>query len=112
MSKQIAITYEDKKYTLEYSRISVATMEKQGFRLGEVQDKMATMIPLMFSGAFIMHHPNEKQATVDKIFNNIDDKQKLVGALSDMIIDCYNSLFLEDNNTKEDEKKASWEIVD
>ena len=52
MSK-IVLTHEKKEYVLEYSRQSVKQMEGQGFVLGEITNKPMTMIPMLFSGAFI-----------------------------------------------------------
>lgn len=111
MSKQIKLNYDNKEYILEYNRKSVSAMEVLGFNAKEVDDKMATMIPLMFQGAFIMHHPSIKIALINEIYDKVEDKMKLMNTLSNMINDCYQSL-LADNDKKEDDgKNVSWEIM-
>ena len=58
---------EGREYTLEYSRKSVVKAENAGLDVNQLESKSMTMIPLLFWGAFQMHHPNMKQETTDKI---------------------------------------------
>ena len=58
---------EGREYTLEYSRRTVEKTEKAGFNTSEVESKSMTMIPLMFWGAFLMHHPYMTKEQTDKI---------------------------------------------
>lgn len=54
-------------YTLEYSRRTVAKAEQAGLDINELDSKSMTMIPLMFWGAFLMHHPGMTREQSDKI---------------------------------------------
>ena len=94
MSK-ISLTYDKKEYVLEYSRQSVKTMESQGFVLEELTAKPMTMIPLLFSGAFIKNHSGKdgvKRKVVDEIFEEISDKPALMEALMEMYTETLSTL--------------------
>lgn len=56
-----------KEYTLEFSRKSVARCEMAGLDIQQVEAKTMTMLPLLFWGAFLMHHPYMTQEQSDKI---------------------------------------------
>ena len=108
MSK-INLTYDKKEYVLEYNRQSVKTMESQGFVLEELTTKPMTMIPLLFSGAFIKNHSGKdgvKRKVVDEIFNEINDKTALMEALMEMYADTLSTL-TEDNG----EGNVTWAMV-
>ena len=56
MNTKIIFEKDDKKYTLEYDRKSIATMEQIGFNINEFATKPMTMLPLAFKGLFIKNH--------------------------------------------------------
>jgi hypothetical protein len=58
---------EGREYTLEYSRKSVAKTESAGLDVNQLESKSMTMIPLLFWGAFLMHHPHMTKEQTDKI---------------------------------------------
>lgn len=107
MSK-ITMTYNKVEYTLEYSRQSVKTMESQGFVLDDITAKPMTMIPMLFSGAFIKNHRGMKRSLIDEIFDNIKDKTGLMSALMEMYAETLSSL--TDDNV-ESEGNVAWAIV-
>lgn len=84
MAKQITFEYEGKPYVLEFTRNSVKTMETNGFKIADVKYKPVSMLPEFFAGAFIAHHKYVKRALIDKMFDGMRDKEKLIEALSDM----------------------------
>lgn len=84
MVKKIVIGYEDKEYTLEYTRKSVEIMEQQGFILDEIDTKPMTTLPKLFSGAFLANHKFVKKEVVDKIFAQIKNKDEFVLKLAEM----------------------------
>ena len=108
MSK-INLTYDKKEYVLEYNRQSVKTMESQGFVLEELTAKPMTMIPLLFSGAFIKNHSGKdgvKRKVVDEIFEEIGNKTALMEALMEMYADTLASLTDSSN-----EGNVTWAMV-
>lgn len=105
MSK-INLTYGKTEYTLEYSRQSVKTMESQGFVLEELTSKPMTMIPMLFSGAFIKNHRGLKRSLIDEMFEEIGDKTALMEALMEMYAETLGSL--TENNS---EGNATWAVV-
>ena len=58
---------EGREYTLEYNRRTVAKTEQAGFDVNQIESKSMTMIPLLFWGAFLMHHPHMTKEQTDKI---------------------------------------------
>ena len=68
-SKPMIITDPEngKEYTLEFSRKSVAKTEQAGLDINKMDSQSMTMIPLMFWGAFQMHHPYMTREQTDKI---------------------------------------------
>ena len=106
---KINLTYDKKEYTLEYNRQSVKTMESQGFVLEELTTKPMTMIPLLFSGAFIKNHSGKdgvKRKVVDEIFEEIGDKTALMEALMEMYAETLGSL-----TDSSSEGNVSWAMV-
>lgn len=58
---------EGREYTLEYSRKTVSRVEQAGLDVNQIDTKSMTMIPLIFWGAFLMHHPHMTREQTDKI---------------------------------------------
>ena len=58
---------EGREYTLEFSRRTVSKTELAGFDINQLEAKSMTMIPLLFWGAFLMHHPQMTREQTDKI---------------------------------------------
>ena len=56
-----------KEYTLEYSRKTVVKAEQAGLDINKLDTASMTMIPLLFWGAFLMHHPHMTKEQTDKI---------------------------------------------
>ena len=104
MSK-IVLNYENKEYVLEYNRQSVKTMEAQGFVLDEIAAKPMTMIPMLFSGAFIKNCRGTKRAVIDEIYEGIGDKTALMEALMEMYAETLTAL-TDDNG----EGNVTWTL--
>ena len=107
MSK-IVLNYENKEYELEYSRQSVKMMEGQGFVLDEITAKPMTMIPLLFTGAFIKNCKGTKRATIDEIYKNIANKTALLEALMEMYSETLSSLT---DDSGEEEGNVTWTLT-
>ena len=106
MSK-ITLNYNEKDYTLEYNRQSVRMIEGQGFVLDQISEKPVTMIPMLFSGAFIKNHRGMKRALIDEIYEEVADKSGLLSALMEMYAETISSL----TDEKEVEGNAIWAVV-
>ena len=105
MSKQLNFTFDGKEYTLEYTRKTVAEMERKGFIASEITDKPMTTLPALFAGAFLANHRFVKQEVVDTIFSKLTNKEALIGKLAEM----YNEpiLTLVEEPT-EDKGNVDW----
>ena len=67
--KPMVITDPDngREYTLEFSRKSVSRAEQAGLDVNKFESSSMTMIPLLFWGAFLMHHPQMTREQTYKI---------------------------------------------
>lgn len=111
MAKKITIPWKGKTYTLEYSRKTVSMMEKQGFNIAELAAKPATMIPMLFHGAFLMNHPQTKGETKEAIYDGMKSRTKLVEALAELYVEAYNTL-LDDGDEDADEGNPGWGMME
>ena len=109
MNKKIEFEKNGQKYVLEYTRESVALMEKQGFAVSELTTRPMLMLPLAFQGLFYKNHRNVNKAFVDEVYDNFKDKEKLLQTIAEMLDECYSSL--TDSNKEKDEGNIDWKIV-
>lgn len=84
MAKQLNFTYDGKEYTLEFTRRTVAEMEKKGFIASDVTEKPMTTLPALFAGAFLAHHRFVKEDIINDIYSKLTKKEDLIGKLSEM----------------------------
>lgn len=107
MGKHITLIHNDETYELEYTRKSIETMERRGFKVGEIQDRPMTVLPELFQGAFIAHHPGTKRKVMDEIFDKIADKRGLLTKLAEMYNDPLEQLF--DNESVPQADQIVWD---
>lgn len=91
MTSKIKFVYNERPYVLEFTRDSVKKMEKKGFDAAEVVKKPMSLLPELFAGAFIAHHPFVREKLINEIYTAFDDKGELLNALCEMY-----SLVIED----------------
>lgn len=84
MAKQLNFTYDGKDYTLEFTRRTVAEMEKKGFIASDITEKPMTTLPALFAGAFLAHHRFVKEDIVNDIYSKLTKKEDLIGKLAEM----------------------------
>lgn len=106
MSKQLKFTYKDKEYVLEFTRRTVAEMEKRGFIASDVDIKPMSTLPALFAGAFLAHHKWEKKDVIDDIYAHMTDKEGLLNKLSDMYAEPIAELMAEPEES--DEGNVNW----
>ena len=97
MAKQLNFEYENKEYTLEFTRESIKQMEREGFVAGDVVNKPMNTLPKLFAGAFKAHHRfDTKQKTIDRIFELFTNKQALIEKLAEMYSEPMETLMDDD----------------
>lgn len=101
--KNIELTYEDKTYILEFDRASVKKLEQSGFDLNSITTQPVTMLPKLYKGAFLKHHPDISEEKAVEIISNIGNKEDFIQALTELYIEPLNTLM---SNT--DKGNASW----
>lgn len=113
MAKKVTIPYGGKKYTLEFTRTTAASLEKDGFIADKLTENPAIMIPKLVRYAFLANHPNTKVATIDTIYDSLNKKTSLVGLLREMYLETVYSL-LSDNGEDGDNSEGNpgWEAVE
>ena len=105
MAKQLTFTYEDRDYTLEFTRRTVAEMERKGFIASDITEKPMTTLPALFAGAFIAHHRFVKQDVINDIYSKLTHKEELIGKLAEMYNEPILSLVEE---PEKDEGNLDW----
>ena len=105
MAKQLIFTFEDKEYTLEYTRRTVAEMEKKGFIASDITDKPMTSLPALFAGAFLAHHRFVKEDVINNIYTKLTKKEDLIGKLAEMYNEPIMALVEE---PEEDKGNVNW----
>lgn len=93
------------EYTLEYTRNTVALMEKEGFDVTQVGNKLMTGITALFEGAFKAHHRFVKRDVIDRIYAGMSKKDELIGKLVEMYNDPIIALLDE---PAESEENPTW----
>ena len=115
MATKITLTYKNETYTLEYTRFTASTIERQGFSLDDLTSKPNTMIPLLVRGAFIRHHSDIKQKLIDEIYANTvnksgkDNEEGFIGVLADMYAETISTL--TDENAADEGNAATWTVT-
>lgn len=84
MAKKLNFTYDGKDYTLEFTRRTVAEMEKKGFIASDITEKPMTTLPALFAGAFLAHHRFVKEDIINDIYSKLTKKEDLIGKLAEM----------------------------
>lgn len=107
MSKKIKLSYEGKEYTLEYTRNTALALEQRGFVLSDVRNKPVSSLVTLFNGAFVANHRRLEGSVVEKIFDSLKDKEKLLAALVGMYDETVSSLM----DSTDDEGNATWEMT-
>ena len=105
MSKQLNFTYNGTEYTLEFTRRTVAQMEREGFVADEIQTKPMTMLPTLFAGAFKAHHRWVKPEMIDEIYSKMTNKGELIGKLAEMYNEPIMALV---NDPAESSENLTW----
>ena len=105
MAKQHIFTFEDKEYTLEFNRRTVAEMEKKGFIASDITDKPMSTLPALFAGAFLAHHRFVKPDVIEKIYSKLTKKEDLIGKLAEMYNEPIMALVEEPD---EDKGNVNW----
>ena len=92
MAKQLKFRYQDKEFVLEFTRKTVAEMERKGFIAADVSEKPMSTLPELFRGAFLAHHRYVKPEIIDEIFDKMTNKEDLIGKLAEMYAEPILSL--------------------
>jgi len=111
MAKTLKFKGNDgRDYVLEFTRDSIRTMERGGFVISEIDSKPMTVLPRLFSGAFLAHHKFVKQDTIDEIYAKLKNKSELIEKLAEMYNETIESLVEEPDEGDEGniEWEASW----
>ena len=108
MNKKIEFDYDGAHYTLEYNRNSVALMEKQGFCVEDFGKKPMLMLPLAFEGLFYKNHKTVSRDTIEKIYDKMMNKEKLMQMIAEMLNETYTSLQSEPTAK---EGNIEWKIL-
>lgn len=105
-TKEISLEFEGAKYTLAFTRRTVQTLTRNGFKVDMITEQPAIGIPMLFRGAFMVHHRMIKEELTDRIWDMIPKKSDFISALVEMFVEPINVLLGEPEG--DDEKKVEW----
>lgn len=108
MEKQLTFEFEGSKYTLAFNRKTVQILEKQGFYPEMLTKQPATGIPLLFKGAFLVHHRGIKEDLTDKMLRRLKNTDELMAALIEMYAEPINALLATSEDEGGEEKNVEW----
>ena len=97
-----------REYTLEFNRKTVTKTEQEGLDLNKIESSPMTMIPLLFWGAFLWHHPYMTKEQTDKIlFEGLGGLGKdELGRLSELYFEPFHTLFSNEEEAENPRKMA------
>lgn len=67
----IEFEWDGKKIVLEYTADSLRKMEKRGFDISKIDERLLTLGETLFVGAFIANHDDIKESVRREIFNEV-----------------------------------------
>lgn len=101
------VTVRDKngtRYTLEFNRKVVESMERRGFKLD--MDYPNSNIKELWRGAFQMHHRNMMPEKLDRIWDEQKKKDELLGVLVKLYMKPLEALMAE---PEDEDENPTWE---
>jgi hypothetical protein len=110
MNKKIEFNYEGKDYTLEYDRKAIQLMEGNGLEITKIEDKPYSSIQILWQGAFLKNHKNEKTETIEEIYKRIPNKSELNKGVISMFNETYYSL-IGDSEGEDNSKNIEWKMA-
>lgn len=108
MAKQIKFTHNGKEWTLEFNARTVKEVQSSGFKKEEISDKSLIMLPLLWHGAFLMHHRFEKPEVIENLLPLMGDKMSLYEKLVQMYEEPVEALIDEPDDSVKVDWTASW----
>lgn len=106
----IRITMPDGKtvYELEFSRETAIWTNNHGFMRDQLTNNPEEMIPILFFGAFRMHHKNVARNKTDEILYEILGglSKKILNRLLELYNAPFNTLVKDDDEEEEYEKNC------
>ena len=96
--KSITVSDENgNKYTLEFTKNTIIAIERAGFSLDKFDEQPVRMTTLLVQGAFASNHARTKNSTIEKVFNNLKNKEAFIQKLVEMYLEQRESLVDEGN---------------
>lgn len=108
MAKRIEFDYEGRHWIMEFNARTVKEVQSSGFKAEEISDKSLIMLPLLFRGAFLMHHRGTKTDVLDKIMQNMGNKEELYAKLIEMYNEPVEALIEEPDASVKVEWTGNW----
>lgn len=106
-SIKIRTEKDGKEYTLAFTRMTTRRMSRAGFQLEDIAKNPLDAIPQLFNGAFLAFHPKMEAEELERIWNDMPNKEGLLTTLAKMYQAPIDSLLDEPK-----EKNATWEVVE
>lgn len=93
----------DPKYTLEFSRKTVAAAERRGFALDQIASRPLTTCQDLFHFAFLKNHRSISKETTDELFDDLGGIE--AEGLIERLVALYNNAIRSTNVGNDGEVK-------
>lgn len=97
----------EREYTLEFNRKSIELMERQGFRINELEGMPMSGIMQLVEGAFRMHHPTVSKEAIEAVYSRLQGKTEFIGALAELYAEPIKALT---EDPEESVGNVSWAV--
>lgn len=103
----VEFEFEGKQYKLGFTRRTVLQMERKGFSFLDAGKMPLNSFDALYNGSFLLYHSKVSEATRNKIWKHLDNKQGLIKRLSELYKNAiYTMVDAGDNGEdKEEEEK-------
>ena len=99
----------DKRYVLEYNRSAIVRMEREGFKIENIEKTPLSTIVLLMRGAFYMHNPSLSNEEIDAICEELEvGGDEFIKALMELYTSALMALSGQD---KKKTKNFKWEKI-
>jgi hypothetical protein len=101
---RIEFDWEGKHYVLEYTADSIKKMEKRGFDISKIDERLLSLAETLFCGAFIANHDDVNEIKRREIFKELsasdEDGHGIEDAIAEMFREAVEEMQSHRGNVK------------
>lgn len=103
-NREMEFEYNNVHYKLGFNKSTVRQLEQRGFDATKLQNLPATMIQLLWQGAFLKNHKRTPQSTIEDIWNHLENRNDVIIKLVELYSEPLAGIVEDLEDTGEDSK--------